>query len=455
MKMSARSGQLLTVAMIILMSPATYAKKGNAFSDNDKRAIQAFWKQSGRYFVDFQSQENPYQGRLTPEGSVWLYDYAKKISPNSGKMIPGADLTAQNDRQKVWNDWIEKKYSFEESQAEVLSHKKSLEIGAPGNPLAKLLDNPGAAPADLVKFAGEPPTFVRPVIVRTHNIQFEDIKLELTDNVKVRRKYAYFRFNEGVMHSGTRMSGKSLDELKPLFSKAGVDESQLKVMAAVSLLEGGFDSLNTYDTGYVSVGFIQFACLKGGAGSLGQVMLTMKQNDAEAFNRDFRRYGLDVTEKGELIALKLDSLDEMIGPDAALQVIKDVRLAAVFQRAGRVSPAFRESQITTALNMYYPANDPITVKVGSKTYTGSVNSVIKTEAGMATLMDRKVNTGSLGNLESAVAAIMASYKLSAIEQVAEFEQELVNAMRYRKSYLSDPNLTKPKASSRSASRGKN
>ncbi len=452
----ARKLQLGLAVSLIVMPVTSLAAKNELFSSNDKIAIQAFWKQSGRYLVNFSSTEQPYQARQTADGSLWLYNYAKKVSPNGGKIIPGANLTAQNEKQKSWNTWIEKKYDFDESNAEAQSQTKNIGLGAsPANSAAKLLSDPGPAPADLIAFAGNPPLFVTPALVRTHKIQFEDLSLDLSDNVKVRRKYAYFRFNEGVMHGGTRMSGKGLEELKPLFNKAGVDDSKLKVMAAVSLLEGGFDSLNTYDTGFVSVGFIQFACLKGGAGSLGQVMLSMKTNNPAAFNTDFKRYGLDVNPAGEIVALKFDSLEELTGAEAALQIIKDVRLAAVFQRAGRVSEAFREAQITTALDMYFPDKDPITVKLGSKVLAGKVQDVVKTEAGLATLMDRKVNTGSLGNLEAAIAGIMASYKLTQLDQVAEMEQELIQAMRYRKSYLGDPSLSQPKPSPKSARRGNN
>lgn len=439
-------------ALLLTNMPAPAMVYPAQYTISDRNAVVAFWNQSGRYSVDFADESSPYQPRQTPEGSTWLLSFSKKLSGTNGKVIPGQYSSTQTAQQKKWSDWVEAKYAFDEAVATADSLVKNKAVGVNSSSQTPKPTNPGPAPADLVQALGEPPAFVLPFLVRTHTVAFEDQTIALTDNTKVRRKYQYFRFNSGVMHPGERMSGKTLDDLKPMFAKLGVDDRKLRVMSAVSLLEGGFDSLNTYDTGYVSVGFIQFACLANGSGSLGQVLLNMKTDNPAAFNRDFHRYGLEVTPGGDLVTLDLASGEELSGPQAAQQIIKDVRLAAVFKRAGEKSDAFREAQVKTAIEQYYPEDVPITVQVGAKTYTGTIKTIIKSEAGMATLMDRIVNTGKIGDLEKAVAGLMVSYNLASLDQVADLELELVQAMRYRKDYLTDTTLSQPKPSSRTRTR---
>ena len=70
--------------------------------------------------------------------------------------------------------------------------------------------------------------------------------------------------------------------LKALFAAAGFTGSEQRVMKAVSRLEGGFDSVNTYDTGFVSIGFIQFITEGEGKGSLLEVLQQEKADQTDA-----------------------------------------------------------------------------------------------------------------------------------------------------------------------------
>ena len=454
-----RTGFTLLIAALCLapassqVADPTEAAPEPLFTAEEAQNVSDFWRTSGRYLISFANNDAPYQVRQTAEGSTWLLDYYRKArSQSSEKIIPGRAPTATNERQIEWNEWIDQRYAYDEYRAAQSAHNLNASLGYTGSVSLRAVADPGPCPADLRDFAGEPPAFNFATAVRQHTVQFDDLALTYQDNVKVRRKYAYYRFPAGVMDVGERMSNTGIENVRPLFEKAGVDDSKLRVMAAVSLLEGGFDSINTYDTGYVSVGFIQFACLSGGGGSLGQVLLTMKTTDPEAFQQDFRRFGLDVTPEGRMVALNLSTGQETIGADAAQTIIKDRRLTAVFQRAGRISEPFRLAQIQTALELYYPANDHIHIPLGTKTVVGKVSDIIKTEAGMATLMDRKVNTGSLGEFERAVSGIMLSYNLKRLDEVAAFEHELIQAMVYRDNYLEEGDLSKPKPNPRSTNR---
>ena len=233
-----------------------------------------------------------------------------------------------------------------------------------------------------------------------HEVTFEDgTKISWTDNRRMRKNYAYYRFERGIASEGVTVKTMPDDHLKALCDKAGISEPELKVMKAVSMLEGGFDAVNTYDTGYVSVGFIQFATLKDGGNSLGDMLAMYKREDPEDFQNDFRKFGIDVTDQAKLACLDPSTGAEVTGEAATRKVIEDKRLIAVFQYDGLKSDAYDSMQLRSAKAQFYPADDTITLSVNGQTLTGKVGDVFKSEAGLATLMDRKVNTGKLDPLK--------------------------------------------------------
>jgi hypothetical protein len=236
------------------------------------------------------------------------------------------------------------------------------------------------------------------------------------------------------------------DHLAELCKMAGIDETSSRVMKAVSILEGGFDSVNTYDTGFVSVGFIQFASLSGGSNSLGALLKTYKDQFPADFEADFRRFGIDVTPDGVLDVLDLSTGAELLGPDANRQIIEDKRLIAVFQRAGLKSDKFNAMQLKTAHDIYLPSSDPISIQVGGRMVTGIISDFVKSEAGMAILMDRKVNTGKLDPLVQMVSDLANELQIQSLADLAPYEHDLMAAVKYRKDYLADPTLSQPPAS---------
>lgn len=432
-----------------------------SFSGTEKAKIGDFWRESGRHIIQLPNTvdlKGPYVPRQTPEGSIWLKNYYTARG-DSGKLAPTANPESQNAIQANWDAWIEARYAWDEWQAAIASwdqNQKFLQrqLPAPQAPGGKIPQQPGQMPIDLKELAGAPPEFVSAVMPKQYTTRFDDFAYTASDNPAVRRKYLYYRFSTGIMDGGTPMRGKTINELQPLFKKAGISDSELKVMAAVSLLEGGFDSINTYDTGYVSVGFIQFACLKGGAGSLGQVLLSMKQSSPAAFQKDFRNFGIDVTDQGDLVAVEISTLRETVGPDATISIINDKRLASVFVRAGRLSEPFKVAQIKVAKALYYPAEDTLTLKLGDKTHSAKVKEIFRTEAGLATLMDRKVNTGKYGDLLPIMENMMADYGFADIRELSKLEFQLIRALKWRKDYTSaDYSLSKPRDLGITASRG--
>jgi hypothetical protein len=417
------------------------------FSPEERSQIIEYWSAAGRYqhgMLPDSLENGTWRARQTVEGSQWIWGFQRALRP--GKPNPLGEKSVPGTRMAQWDAWIDRRIAYDFDRAERdAAAKNSAETGktfsVPGSPLLP----PGPPPAALLEVNGEPPVFAAAVQPRSHKITFDDgVELSYTDTIPLRRKFAYYRFNEGVMSVGERVKELSDRELSSLFSDAGLSRAEMSIMKSVSLLEGGFDSINTYDTGYVSAGFIQFAALEGGAGSLGAVLLDMKKNSYAEFNQEFRRFGLEVTSAGQLVALCASSGAEFIGSQAALKVISDRRLASVFQRAGRVSRAYRVSQLRVAKAQYYPADDVIRVARGGRYESVRVRDIFRTEAGLATLMDRKVNTGSLGRLSEIVQLAAERTQVEDLSDLAQYEYDLVREMRWRKDYLADSSLSRPK-----------
>jgi hypothetical protein len=417
-----------------------------AFTQQEQDAVMAYWSVPGRYTVTAPAdveKVGPWQVRLTSEGSTWLWNYNR--ARGVGKGPPTQDAGAQSESQKVWEKWIDAKVEFDRWAAAVAAanaNEKALgrKIGkVPPQPA-----DPGPAPLELIALAGDPPKFAAAVAPLRHIVKFDDgFELSYVDQVVMRPRYAYFRFPQGVMSAGQSLRQMSETEISALFEEAGMDKFSANVLRAISPLEGGFDSVNTYDTGYVSVGFIQFACLAGGSGSLGSVLLEMKRTYSDAFQRDFRRMGIDVDDSAVLIVADPGTGSVVRGPDAAMKIINDKRLIAVFGHAGSQSRAFRMAQVRVAKNQYYPAEDPISLVLPDGVLFGKVADIIKSEAGMATLTDRKVNTGKIDPLVAVATRVAKERGVKTLEELAAYERDIVAALRYRKDYLADPVLSQP------------
>ncbi|MFZ4506897.1 MAG: hypothetical protein ACOYON_04280 [Fimbriimonas sp.] len=427
------------------------------FTDDERASIVAFWNAPGRYQVRLPiaaASRGAWQVRLTPEGSRWLDDFSRvkgqlrrlaPIAPQSEEMPPKWGRWSQPpfpDAPQALNSeqWVAAKQKWDRWNSEVEAKRFNgitpRDVESP--------THPGAMPLELFLILGAPPRFTQAVMPRAYDILFEDdVLINYSDQVALDEQYTKFRFAQGVRAFGTPVKSLPRTELDTLIDRGMLDESEARIFFAVSPLEGGFDSVNTYDTGYVSVGFLQFACLSGGSGSLGPVLLEMKTSSPTAFASTFRRYGIDVTDAAILQVVDPGTGAVLLGPDAAMAIINDKRLIAVFQRAGRLSPEFRVAQVVTARRMYYPAEDSLSF-AGTVPLIGKVSDIVRSEAGLATLMDRKVRTGRLDPLIGVLARLAKEKKVRDIRELAKFEPQIVREMRYRRDFTKDNTLSQPK-----------
>lgn len=442
-------GMALVTIAVGAMSVRVQQPPPRLFSDEEVRNVMSYWAEPGRYRVEAPPgviKTGPLQVRLSPAASQWLWNYNK--ARGIGKTPPTETPPPLTPDEKEWEKWIDAKVAHDRWEAA----KRCSELNSAITGKRVVFDeiqnpepaHPGPIPASLFALAGDPPPFATTVVPLSHVVRFDE-KTRMTnqDNTPMRPRYAYYRFPQGVMHSGKRIRERPKKELDSLFGDADVTKSEQKVLAAVSMLEGGFESVNTYDTGFVSVGFIQFACLKDGAGSLGQVLRRYKNSSPKEFQKDFRAFGLDVTEEGSLVAIDPATGAELKGADAAKKIIDDKRLIAVFQRAGERSRDFRVAQIAVAKALYYPGSDEVKITVGGRELTGKVSDFVNSEAALATLLDRKVNTGKLEPLADVLSYCAEQCAAKSLKDLSKYERDIAAMLKYRKDYLADDSLTQP------------
>lgn len=390
---------------------------------------------------------------ITVPGSVWW------------KAFTAAVQSQPRETATAWQAWAAKRLAEERAIADAA-------FATAANPAAPA--PPGTrtdTPADVKAAVGEPPVMYEVTKPQRYTVTFAPTDAPASfvyvDNIDFTRRKPYmpaYRSTNGVVQYGKRVKDYTSDEKKALdavFASVGGTDSERRVLQAVSALEGGFEAVNTYDTGWVSIGFIQFITAINGNGSLAAVLARHKQTDPADFADTFHRFGIDVTSgqngvsSGSVLAVvDPENGAELRGAEAVQAVIRDKRLTAVFEWAG-AKAGFRRAQIRVARERYWPGDDLVSVTPAAPAATGSVapmpvtltgkaSDLVKSEAGMATLMDRKVNRGNIRLINEVAADLMKRYNIARLEDLTAHERELIVAMKYRHDFLSDPTLSQPK-----------
>jgi hypothetical protein len=434
-----------TLPGLLMLSLCLPAHSESRFTDAERARIVTFWNAPGRYKISVPpnaAKNGPWQVRLTADGSIWLLAYQKAVG--AAKAPPTVDATASAPETAAWEDWVKAKVAYDRWLAQTVADSSNAVVRGTQTPVPTAPPVPGPIPADLLAAVGNPPAFASAVTPLQYTITFEDGEAyPYPDNIAMRPRFAYYRFPQGTMVLGTTLRSMPPEELTSVYTAAGFTPSEQRIAGAVSRLEGGFESINTYDTGYVSIGFIQFVTMDDGAHSLSEVLQKEKADHPEEFARDFHQYGMDVSDQGVIVVVDPATGAELTGKPAVMKIIVDKRLVSIFQRAGRHSTAFRVAQVQTAKSHYWPSDDPVKVTIGGNTLTGRVSDVVKSEVGLATLFDRKVNRGNIEPFTSVLTGVMTAHNLNSVAEAAAYEREIIAALKYRVDYLKDPTLSQP------------
>ena len=400
------------------------------FSDAERNAVQEFWSAPGRLqTLGPADNQPPYVLMLTPAGSEWINSANKKI---------------RNDREAT--QWIRDRVAYERSILGPIVDKQNSLFGIVSKEGRELTDvkDPGPPPDAIIQSVGTPRPFLQVQPNFRYKVTFDNSPPVVFEAVvRVQDTYAYYRTDQGVVYLGQPFKQFDPTSLSNLFKKAQTSESDMRVMKAVAMLESSFESFNSYDTGGLSIGFLQFATLDTGKGSLSPLLLEAKNLDPEEFQSYFRKYGIDVDPDLGLVVLDPVTGYETTGPEAIQLVRYDKRMSAVFVRAGRESGSFQAAQIAYAFKAFMPTNDTFSLRLAGKQVTVAYRDIFQSEAGKATLLDRKVNTGTLKAVENAVQALADKLKVKTIIELTKHERELVQAVTYRQGFLDDKTLSQP------------
>ena len=177
--------------------------------------------------------------------------------------------------------------------------------------------------------------------------------------------YPYLVTPTGVADEGTPVATRP--EAPHLMRAVGLGRDERVALLKVSQREGGFEAVNTYDTGYVSVGFIQFAAMKSGTGSLTKLLERMRSDSPQDFHHYFQAYGIDVDDQDRLCAIDPSTGRVLHGDEAVSAIIADKRLTAVFSHAGAGSEAFQKAQIAQAADVFYAPSHDFRLRVAKVT----------------------------------------------------------------------------------------
>ncbi len=453
-----------TALILLLLVSAGASWAEGLFTADERTRLVTFWNAPGRCRVGLPPDaalRGPWQVRLTPDGSAWLLKY--QIASGAAAAPPTQEATAAAAPTDVWKSWVRAKIDYDRWQAQQVADAANTALKPLSDPVVKPADPvkppdapkqstaplstppvPSPIPADLLAAAGNPPALASAVAPLLTTVTFEDGEtLSYPSHIALPKAFAYYRFPQGTVAYGPGLKELLPADVDALFKVAGLTPSEQRIALAVSKLEGGFESVNTYDTGYVSVGFIQFITFDDGKHSLSEVLQREKGEHPDDFARDFHAFGMDVTPEGIFVVVDPATGAELVGAEAVRKTVEDKRLTAIFQRAGRHSTAFRAAQIEVAKTHYWPTDDVFTITVEGQSLTGKVSEIITSEAGIATLFDRKVNRGTIAPFAEVLVKVMTAHHLTQLKDAVPYEKEIVAALKYRTDYLQDPTLSQP------------
>jgi hypothetical protein len=173
-------------------------------------------------------------------------------------------------------------------------------------------------------------------------------------------------------------------DLAERLRRLGLPVAAARALAVVSSLEGGFDTIQTYDRSRFSWGFIQFAAI----GGLPRLLEDIRIAEPALFERYFVAAGLDV-ERGRIRARHRGA--QARGTAAVNHLHDDPRLWRCFLLAAHEQP-IRDCQVKAAHDHYYERilEQPVALPFG----TVSLGELFATdECGRALLFDRAVQRG--------------------------------------------------------------
>jgi hypothetical protein len=101
------------------------------------------------------------------------------------------------------------------------------------------------------------------------------------------------------------------------------------------------------------------------------------------------------------------------------------------------------AQVRAAYKVYWPMDGEITLQIGGNSTSCKVSDIVQSEAGITTLLDRKINRGNIREFPDVVNRIAKSHGCETLSDIQKYEKEIVAAMRYRVDFLKSSDLGQP------------
>lgn len=418
----------MTATLLLAISLGTLPTERPAglFTAQESAEIVQFWNQPGRIVYEDRTPGQPFHAIATAAGSEWLHDYYRRRDPGV-PLVPGNLPAPRTERHQQWDRWIAEQRARDKAFAEICATWQSQ--GLAGLPD---LAAPNPIPPDLKALAGSPPVFYRPGRWQRATIDLGQ-KLTFELGVRVPDQFPFLRNDLGVASRGPELS-------VPL---ENVGPDLRKPILAISRLEGGAAAINTYDTGGISFGLFQFASLEDGRGSLSVLLQRFRALDPTGFKTRLHDRGIDVDPSGRLSVVDPENGLEYSGADAVRVFRRDVRLAAALQMAAIEHPALVAAQLDIVQTRYNPLLAKVAFPFSGRTVNIPLAKVFRSEAGIATLLDRLVNRGNLASVREVLARKASELGTADLVALAAEEADLCRQLAYRADFLADKSLSQP------------
>jgi hypothetical protein len=249
-------------------------------------------------------------------------------------------------------------------------------------------------------------------------------------------------------------SDKGKKEVAEVINKAGLSKPRINILSTISGFEGSFSTAQSWDRAVLTWGFVQWT--GGKESDLTNALAIIKKTDSNAFNKRFKRYGIDVDEKGTqlIISEKTEAGVKITKGDAAAKLIgTSAKLIAVMSSAG-IDPQIQLGEIQAAneLEIDRPLNRMISFSLSSKTdpktklahkvkpiqLSARLGDIITSEYGVGIMANHTVHSGFNSSMVKEIAKRFKAFvkeKELGIEDMTDrkklwpFEQKLYPMFR--------------------------
>jgi len=235
-------------------------------------------------------------------------------------------------------------------------------------------------------------------------------------------------FPEGLMYAGQSRMELSLSTIQ----EVGLTPMQAAALQFVSVHEGSFDAINSYDKAIFSYGFIQFTGAAAVGSSLNRLLASMEANAPSAFRNVFGRVGIDTEGIGKNATVTVldDDANRRRGDDAWLYIQRNIPLYGAFIQAG-FEPSLVREQLRMANDLYVqPAlNFKLDVTLGGIRLTvPRIGDILTSEGAMTLLIALAINkgTGGMGQIVGpALSDVAGRQRLQTANALRQIDQRLV------------------------------